>query len=493
MSSSGLTIRVEQASVNRGKIASGFASALADIGTEMTYWRDQLAAFRSKSSVASTSGLTKIAAQLYTKVFRFMIPYLKREQSSWQRLKGSLDKTYYENNVQHPLEDILKFSNHLKREAGVQDTRVLLHTEDLAEDGVAVGYANLTVNKENLERTKNLEKMMEKRLQVNRFEDITPSEARSLFGQLSRLWEVGEWGQKMLIANTEETRYHQKIGGKQDSDSSRTDFEIGPPLAKRETDVLPKMSKDHTFASIEEHARGRGTLYTGFSDEAIPNYEQTAGKVFDSLQVWLSASESRTLWIYGPSNTAIPSDLSSASAFIFSMISRAKIPLIAHRCQPEDSAMTSLISMTYSLILQLVWLLPDEFCADKQFDAGRFALLDRSIRTLPDALVLMEDLLAMGPQVLMCILDGIQMSDDDCDDQEGTGIFLNFFLEILKHSKEGRILKLLFTTDGYCHRLRQQLNLDEQVDVMNEAQTPSGSKRVGKVSMADLTISEGSD
>ena len=88
---------------------------------------------------------------------------------------------------------------------------------------------------------------------------------------------------------------------------------------------------------------------------------QTSSKVYLALKEWLSASESRIMWIYGPSRTDKPSNISAASAFVVSMITHAKAPLIAHRCQNSGSAMEALISMVYSVIIQLVWLLPDKF------------------------------------------------------------------------------------------------------------------------------------
>jgi len=81
------------------KIAGGVASALEDIGVEMAYSKDMLAALRSRTSVASIDKLVRIVAQLCTKIFRCLLPYLRWGQSSWERVKGSVDKDYLEKNI----------------------------------------------------------------------------------------------------------------------------------------------------------------------------------------------------------------------------------------------------------------------------------------------------------------------------------------------------------------------------------------------------------
>jgi len=180
---------------------------------------------------------------------------------------------------------------------------------------------------------------------------------------------------------------------------------------------------------------------TGFSAEGVQAPQKTAKIIFEPLQEWLSASESRTLWVYGPANASIPSDLSSTSIYVVSMITSIQLPLIAHRCRAGESAAESLTSMVYSLVFQLVWLLPDRFATYKIFDSSRFAFLDMSIKTLDKALILMEDLLAEVPRLFVCVLDGVQMTEDGREDVRGTGMFLDLFLEILKESKVNKILR----------------------------------------------------
>ena len=435
-----------------------------------------------------------IAAQLYTRIFRFLLPYLRWDQSKWERLKGSLDKTYYDDNIKGPLDEVLKFSEYVRREAGVQSTKVLLQNEALGRMGLRAGQANLAVGSENLERTKNIERMMSNRATMNRFANLSVSEENSLgsslFNYVARMLDTGGHGKAMLMANTERAAYNQRT---QMPGTTERHIQTGPPLAALEACGATQQVNNYTFEGLELASHSMGALHTEFTSEFIPLPQQTANKVFGPLQEWLSAIESRILWVYGPSNTTIPSDLSLTSAYVVSMINSVKLPLVAHRCRQEDSATGSLITMVYSLILQLVWLVPEQFSTEKDFTSSRFAKLDNSLSSLPDALLLLEDLLTIAPRLLTFVVDGILICEDDRDDEDGTGIFLNFFIEILKQSKNTRFLKVLLTTNGLCHRLWGSLDPDEQVDAMNEAQTFAGRRKTGRVPMTNLVIAEGSE
>ncbi len=454
----------------------------------MTYWKDQLAAFHRERSVASSDGLVRIVVQLFTRIFRFLVPYLTWGQSGWERFKGSVNKNYYENNIEGPLEEVKKFSNYLKREAGVQNSRILVHTEELAEKGLTLGGYALAATEENSERIKNIETMLARRETTDRASSLSEDGIRSLFEKIASMLRVGDCGQVMLIANSEEAAYRQRMGVV--SNSLQRDFEIGTSDGVVEADRPRASTHELTFTELDMRSRSLGAATTGFTGEALQSPQQTSAKIYIPLQEWLSASESRILWIYGPPNPNKPSDLSSTSAFIVTVITRAKLPLVAHQCQNSGSEIGALISMIYSVIIQLIWLLPDNFATDIDLSSDRFIMLDRSIGTLPDALLLMEDLLTLVPRLLVVVLDGFQLCEDARDDEQGTGLFLNFFLAILKNGKEGRVLKVLFTTDGVCHNLWKKLDAQEQIDVMNEAGGSAERRRKGRMAMAGLAIPE---
>ena len=422
-----------------------------------------------------------IVAQFCTQIFRFLNPYLRWCQSSWKRFKSSIDKTYYDKHIQGPLTDIRRFSGYLAREADVQMMKVGLRTEDLAQSGVGLSQMTLLKVGEILDVTKDYAK---RRNETNRFENLRESELHSLLGQLAAYLPVGRSGQHMLMSASEEASH-----GRQREYSNADD--TGPRAQVVNDAVIdtrfPKMEETYAFADVEPHTRILNMVQNGYFGANVGTSQRTPRCVFTPLQAWLSASGSRTMWLYGPANARTPSEISSTSTHVVSMMESMKIPIIAHRCQPQESESVALVSMVYSLILQLVWLLPDRFSSDKNFDGSRFTVLDGSIKSLESALILLEDLLAQAPRILVCVLDGIQMIEDGRDNARGTGMFLDLFLEILKESKDTKILKLLLTTDGFCHRLDHAFDAGEKVDAMRAAEGFSGRGNKSRVSLANLT------
>ncbi len=459
-----------QASVNRGKIADGFASALADIGNEMSYSKDLLAALKSEKSVASTDKIVSFVAQLCTKIFRFLILYLQWGQSGWERFKSSLNKNYFDTKIQGPLDDIIRSSAYMTREANIQHLRIGIHMNEMLEQSLS------RAQKRDL-------------LQPDKFAKISSTQIDIMTSEITAKVLAGISGQAMLVSTAQKTAYDQNVDY---SPKAQIGFQTQSPTPLAQKNPAQRSQHEYAFAEVELHSQCLGTFQTGFFTEGVQVPQKTAKAIFGPIQDWMSASESRTLWVYGPANASIPSDVSSTSSYVASTLSTLNVPMIAYRCKPEDSETVSLISMVYSLIIKLVWLLPDTISTDRIFDASRFALLDGTTNTLNGALILMDDLLAEGPRLLVCVLDGIQMIEDGLanDEGRGTGRFLGLFLEILKESKEARVLKILLTTDGICHHLSELLGPEEQVDAINEAERFSGQRKNGRVSLANLTVSE---
>lgn len=446
----------------------------------MDYSKDLLAALRSRRSVASVDKLLSIVAQFCTQIFRFLQPYLRWCQSSWKRFKSSIDKTYYDKHIQGPLTEIRKFSSYLTREANVQRVKVELHTEDMAQTGLGLSRKTLLQVGELLDVTKDYAR---RRNELNRFDNLRGSELDSLLGQIAAYISMGRSGQDMLMSASAETT-HEPQNGNIDRPDPGAQAENVPTTETR----TPRTKETYAFADVEPHSRMLNMVQNGYLSRDVPTPQRTPKFVFSPLQDWLSASGSRTVWLYGPANARMPSEISLTSAYVVSMMESMKVPIIAHRCQPQESETAALISMTYSLILQLVWLLPDKFSSDRRFDGSRFTVFDGSINSLESALILLEDLLAQAPRILVCVLDGIQVIEDGKENSRGTGMFLDLFLEILKESKDAKLLKILLTTDGFCHRLDHRLDAGEKVDAMRVAEGFSGRGNKSRVSLANLTV-----
>lgn len=367
--------------------------------------------------------------------------------------------------------EIRRFSSYLTREVDVQRAKVDLHTEYISQKTLSqVG--------EILEVTKDLVK---RRNEMNRFDNLTASEIKSFFLQAGAYILVGRSGQHVLMSASAEKTHERHMGY---IDPINLGAQVMNDLVR---DRRTQTSEEtYAFADVEPRTRMLNMIQNGYLRKDFPTSQRTPKCVFSPLQDWMSASGSRTMWLYGPANARIPSEISSTSAYVVSMMESMKVPIIAHRCQPQESEPMALISLVYSLILQLVWLLPDTFSSDKSFGGSRFAVLDGSINSLKDALLLMEDLLAQAPRILVCVLDGIQIIENGKENACGTGMFLDLFLEILKETKDAKLLKILLKTDGFCHRLDHRLDAGENVDATRVADGLSGRGNKGRVSLANL-------
>ena len=322
-----------------------------------------------------------------------------------------------------------------------------------------------------------MEHTLASREAVERVAGLSLDEIRSFLEGSAGIILNGEYGQAINLANAVRATYGLTTGA--GSKSSQEGIESGPSDQKPTT-------RGFTFTEIEERSQILGTATNGFIGETLQSAQKTSSNAHLALQQWLSASERRVLWIYGSPNTSKPSDLSLTSAFVVSTITHAKLPLIAHQCQSSESEMGSLISLVYSVVIQLIWLLPEDFSTDKDFGSERFDSLDRSRESLPRALCLMEDLFTLAPRLLIVVIDGIQMCEDGLDRERGTGMYVSFFREILKNGGNDRVLKTLFTTDGVCDNFWLKLSPQEQVDVRSETGGTPGHRRKGRVAMVDL-------
>ena len=308
---------------------------------------------------------------------------------------------------------------------------------------------------------------------LEKFAGLSRVEILSVLEGLAGKILNGEYGQAVDRANAVRAEYNLTTGAESKSSQEGIGTE---PSDKNST------TKELTFTEIEKSSKVLGPATTGFTGEPLQSPQMTPRKAHLALQEWLSASESRVLWIYGSSSTRKPSDLSSTSAFLVSTIHRAGLPLIAHQCENSGSSMDTLISMVYSMLTQLIWLVPEDFSTSIDLSPDRFSLFDRSVESLLHAMLFIQDLLTLAPRILVVVIDGLQLCEDGLalDNKQGTGMYLGFIRQILENGRDDRVLKTLFTTDGVCDNLWRNLSPQDQLDLMSETGGPAAHRRKGR-------------
>lgn len=169
------------------------------------------------------------------------------------------------------------------------------------------------------------------------------------------------------------------------------------------------------------------------------------------IQRWNAASTSRTLWIEGPFQAPEPSRYTLLSAHVVSTAQNANLPVLYYFC----NSTTTLVDLLYSLLAQLVQALPSDFQSTKDFSSARFEALSQTADSLDRVIILLRDLLDVGPYALYVIVDGLQVlrrSSSSLVQVQGVVNILRSASED-KRSERSRLTKTLFTTDGFTNAL----------------------------------------
>ncbi|KAF2115463.1 hypothetical protein BDV96DRAFT_646460 [Lophiotrema nucula] len=204
---------------------------------------------------------------------------------------------------------------------------------------------------------------------------------------------------------------------------------------------------------------------------------QVKDQVLDRVGEWMNREGSQWLWMSGPIVT--PSRLSevSTAAYCAYLVSkRLNLPILSYRFRKDDfgiggstdpgstdyrsTALDRFTAMVLAFIRQLVCLLPDNIEAKVDLSSARFQGLDASTQSILDAFNLLEDLLKTVSPMLVIVLDGFQLVDNDNFLwSETTAGYLDLFLQILRETGKGKVFKILLTSDGSCRTLMNEENL----------------------------------
>jgi hypothetical protein len=218
-----------------------------------------------------------------------------------------------------------------------------------------------------------------------------------------------------------------------------------------------------------------------------------------ALQAWSESAVSRTLWISTGRSSVHPAISSRIAASVANAASRATIPVVWFHYWPlaSDGSFEgfeqeerALISVLYTLIRQVIDLSPNSLDLS-DLSVEKLQSLDGTLETWDEGLRILSSALALGPPLLLLILDGLEHIDDtEC----GEG-YLEGLLSLLRRASQnsdkdgsGNALKLLFTTTRDCSALNTVMDDDEDEDDNTEivrcqtrrARISAGKMRAGR-------------
>ena len=220
--------------------------------------------------------------------------------------------------------------------------------------------------------------------------------------------------------------------------------------------------------------------------------------VIQQIQQWFRKPKSNALWVCGPFQASIPSRNTLTGAYMIRVAREASIPVLAYFCPSLSDVPTSqdgefqeqeLLDMVYSLISQMLNALQEGLNTHQEHIDGECRKLDESAPSLPAAISVLKELIALGPGLVLCIVDGIQ----NLANRIGCGPNLKSLNSVLREPPDERrepakqVVKTLFTTDGFTPALIH-LGPEERLDLSNLPGHGEAEFGPGYTGMAFLTL-----
>jgi hypothetical protein len=202
-------------------------------------------------------------------------------------------------------------------------------------------------------------------------------------------------------------------------------------------------------------------------------------QVVHAIKEWSTSITSQILWILGPLDRHYPSNLSSIAAALINAADEAAIPTLHLFLDWPSDERFPIFNLLYSLIRQIISLLPEQFVSPVDFSPEKFEKLNSQMESWEAGLAVLSGLLDLAPPLLLIIIDGIDHLDYLSVGSREVGNLLRL---LQRHvwddgdQEPKKTLKILFTTAGNCATLNW---LDERSSTIIRM-TESKPRQLGK-------------
>ena len=206
-----------------------------------------------------------------------------------------------------------------------------------------------------------------------------------------------------------------------------------------------------------------------------------------ALERWTRAKTPTLLYLEATASCAeaqLP-QVSVAAARIVVAADELKLPTISFFCDarpainhPSSSTDTKvntaapILGLVYSLIFQLVDVLPPLTETGPLIDMSQVEILDGSITSLSKALDLFSQLLALAPPYLVCVIDSFHVFEPSIKNTTDASDFLSVIKQSL--DLENKIFKFLFTDSMRAFSLIPEVPSDQREIVEGARTTGNG-------------------
>ncbi|KAI9655728.1 MAG: hypothetical protein M1821_005163 [Bathelium mastoideum] len=408
-----------KASARYEKIGDTITRGLEDLSDRIPFWHRQMEIHRRNPF------MKRYLALLYVAIFRFLADIMKEWfQTGWGRLKRAFDNDYVDRRLNSATNEIRNLSEKLEKEAK-------LATEAKIQMVPTVGDFEAWSRQFQDEFYSRLGETVQRQLRYEYENHLIPV---------------------MNMVATRSSSPMLAISGHDGLDS------LAPDTLEYDWSKLSApLEKYNVQESLEDLIRQSQDLHVNF-------------EMLQRIQYWFLEPISKILWISGPFQAPVPSRVTLTSAYVFDIARKAGVPVIvyffdyASGHDPEGA----LLNMVYSLIFQMSRCMQNQPNIDLEALCIHFAKLDGSADSLLTALLLLEKLIKSGPELLLCIVDGLQNISYQLRDRPELQQLLSM-LQVRPNSIEPKrkpYVKTLFTTDGFTDALAS-LSAEERLDVLD--------------------------
>ena len=179
-------------------------------------------------------------------------------------------------------------------------------------------------------------------------------------------------------------------------------------------------------------------------------------QIVHAIKEWSTSIASQLLWILSPSDRHYPSNASQLAAALINSADEAAIPALHLFLDWPSNERGSIFNALYSLIRQMISLLPQQLTSTADLSSERFARLTDQIESWEAGLAVLKDLLELAPPLLLVFIDGI----DHLDYLSIGTRYVESLLRLLqqhvwadREKEPKKTAKILFTTAGNCAAL----------------------------------------
>ncbi|KAI2776154.1 hypothetical protein F4815DRAFT_485338 [Daldinia loculata] len=444
-----------QASVNHERIAEGLSEALCRISEHVYECKSELELFRTRE-------MLELVADFYAHVFIFLSDTMDWiTEKRRKRLLDSFNENFYkkfENQV-----ETIRHKSDIIRNLAAQSSRAeqrvtRLVVEDLAQD-IRLG---LTGEERRHAETIYAAEKIEKELSEGRRERQLLGEEGRQFKQLAdRLTSMLQDKAMIWIGDMHSI----------DKRLSTVSLLAGPeylgaaPAVRSGSLCLSEWKSEDVVLNSKHledffHRDRMRLLGRSFNSASI------SSEVIGRLGEWMKDKTSRLLWLEGPLIEAddLDNPITMLANRIAELAESSHIPVISYFCEirrrehlrsgNDTREAQSCVALVSALIRQMTELLLPKFEANPDFSLNRLQIIDGSILCWSQMLSLLQDLLSLMPDTMLCIIDSFQWLDD-----RTTTIYLEELVQAIRKTE----LKCLFTTTGRSTCLIEQLQTAETV------------------------------